>query len=231
MRAQCSHAALRRIAAATTATLTAFGLSLVVPGSPATAAAPPGPFDAGAHGDVVRLDAALLGGSLAGVSVGHAQTTARTTAAPRVESTSANVELALGGVDLPVDRQRTTAPPSSDPPARTLLPVPLTPVATAGVVSGDTAAAYVDDTTCVPAVGGERRLGSADTRLAGLTVLGVPGLGQHRGRGGLVDLDEHVLGRRRRRRRPRGQPHPHRRRRRRRCSAAPCACRSPHRRS
>jgi hypothetical protein len=172
---------LLRLASAATATLVVSGLALVVPAAGpaaglATAAPPPGPYTAAAHGDIVRLDAALLGGSVAGVSVGHAQTVADTVASPEVTSTSANVELALGGTDIPVDRLTATAPPSSDPPGRTLLPVPLAPVATAGVISGDVAASYVDDATCPPAAGAQRAIGTAATQLAGLSVLGVPGL-------------------------------------------------------
>ncbi len=167
---------LRHAPHALVALVTGAALVLAVPPSPASADPLPADYDASAHGDIVDLDAALLGGSLAGVKVGHSQTVADSAGAPAVESTSANVDVSVGGNPLPIDSTQATAPPSSDPASRTLAPVDLAPVASAGLVTGDVSASYLNDSTCVPAVAGERVLGSSSTTLAGASVLGVAGL-------------------------------------------------------
>lgn len=160
-------------AALVTATLAA------ATGAPAAADPLPAPYSGAAHGDLVNLTAELAGFSLAEVYVGHSEVTADSAAAtgPKVRSTSSNVELGLLGTSLPIDSQEATAPPTSDPARETLIPLDLSPLANVQAIRGDTYAAYVSDTQCVPATQGVRLLGSAQTDLAGLTVLGVPGVG------------------------------------------------------
>ena len=153
----------------------AYGAAPVAAAAPAAAA--PGAYSASAHGDIVDLDIDLLGGDLAGVKVGHSEVVADTAATPKVVASSKNAELSLGGSQLPIDEQVATAPPSMDPPEETLLPLNLSPVANVQAIRGNTAAQFISNDECVPAVAGLRLLGTSRTRLAGATVLGVAGLG------------------------------------------------------
>ncbi len=155
----------------------AAGFNAPATGAPGPAAAPPGPYSASAHGDIVDLDVDLLAGDLVGVKVGHSEVVSDTALTPKVVSTSSNVELSLGGSAFPIDSQVATAPPSSDPPEETLLPVNLTPLANVQAIRGNTAAQFISVDKCPPAVSGLRLLGTSRTRLAGATVLGVAGLG------------------------------------------------------
>ena len=169
-------------AAGTSALLTigfAAGFDAPATGAAGAAAAPPGPYSASAHGDIVDLDVDLLDGDLLGVKVGHSEVVSDTALTPKVESTSSNLELGLGGPVQPIDSQVATAPPSSDPPEETFIPLDLSPLANVQVIRGNTAAQFVSLDECPPAVGGLRLLGTSRTRLAGATVLGgaIPGLG------------------------------------------------------
>jgi len=172
--------ARRSLTAAGTSLLLALGftagLQSSVAATPAAAAAP-GPYSATAHGDILDLDVDLLGGDLAGVKVAHSEVVSDTAATPPVRSTSSNLEIGLGGDPQPIDSQVATAPPSSDPPEKTLLPLNLSPVADVEAIRGDTSAQFISADECPPAVSGLRLLGTSRTRLAGATVLGVAGLG------------------------------------------------------
>jgi hypothetical protein len=150
--------------------------SAVTPDPPAAQAPLPTQYSGAAHGDIVNLDADLANGDLADLVVGHSAVAADTQASPRVKSTSANLGLALGGAGGALDELVATAPPPSDPPERTLLPLDLSPLANVQAIRGKVSANYVSDTQCVPSTNGLRLLGAARTRLAGLTVLGVPPL-------------------------------------------------------
>ena len=173
----------RSLTAAGTSALLAIGFTAAFT-TPATgvagpAAAPPGPYSAGAHGDIVDLDIDLLAADLLGVKVGHSEVVSNTALTPKVVSTSSNVEIGLGGTPQPIDSQVATAPPSSDPPEETLIPLDLSPLANVQAIRGNTAAQFVSLDQCPPAVSGLRLLGTSRTRLAGATVLGgaIPGLG------------------------------------------------------
>ncbi len=155
----------------------AAGFTPPATGAASPAAAAPGPYSASAHGDIVDLDVDLLAGDLVGVKVAHSEVVSDTALTPKVVSTSSNVELSLGGSTLPIDSQVATAPPSSDPPEETLLPVNLSPLADVQAIRGNTAAQFISVDQCPPAVSGLRLLGTSRTRLAGATVLGVAGLG------------------------------------------------------
>jgi hypothetical protein len=160
-------------------------LAVVVPGSflaltqaPASAAPLPATYSAAAHSDIVELDAALLGEELAGLAVGHSRSTVTSTsAAAGSTATSANVGGSLVGTDVVLDEESASAPPSANPGAQTLLPVPLAPVATVGVVTGDVEAAWAGINACVPATNGVRVLSDARTTLAGITLAELPVLG------------------------------------------------------
>ena len=173
----------RTLTAAGTSALLAIGFTAgfdaPATGAAGAAAAPPGPYSASAHGDIVDLDIDLLGGDLLGVKVAHSEVVSDTALTPKVESTSSNLELGLGGPVQPIDSQVATAPPSSDPPEETFIPLDLSPLANVQVIRGNTAAQFVSLDECPPAVGGLRLLGTSRTRLAGATVLGgaIPGLG------------------------------------------------------
>jgi len=175
----------RSLTAAGTTLLLAFGFTATLPStaSGAAAAAGPGPYSAAAHSDIVDLDVDLLGGDLAGVKVGHSEVITDTAATPKVVASSKNAELSLGGSSLPIDEQVATAPPSTDPPEETLLPLNLSPLADVQAIRGNTGAQFLTVNECVPAVAGVRLLGASRTRLAGATVLGVAGLGH------LVDVE------------------------------------------
>ena len=163
----------------------AVSLAVVVPGSflaltqaPASAAPLPATYSAAAHADIVELDAALLGEELAGLAVGHSRSTVTSTsAAGGSTATSANVGGSLVGTDVVLDEESASAPPSANPGAQTLLPVPLAPVAAVGVVTGDVEAAWAGINACVPANDGVRVLADARTTLDGITLAELPLLG------------------------------------------------------
>ena len=161
-------------------------MAVALPGSylgltqgPAAAAPLPAPYAAQAHGDIVDLDVDLLGLDLAGVQVGHSRSTVASTAADGTSTaSSANLGGSLLGTGLVLDEQTATAPPSQDPAAETLLGVPLGAAVTVGAIQGDTEAAWAGAGACVPAdTDGVRVLSDARTRLAGLTLASLPGLG------------------------------------------------------
>ena len=68
------------------------------------------------------------------------------------------------------------APPPSDPAQEELLDIPLAPIADVRTLHGDVSANYTSDTSCPPATGGVRLLGSSRTDTAGVSLLGVPGI-------------------------------------------------------
>jgi hypothetical protein len=161
-------------------------MAVVLPGSllamtqvPAAAAPLPAAYSADAHGDIVDLDVALLTLDIAGVQVGHSRSTvASTTTDGTSSATSANLGGNLAGTGLVLNEEAVTAPPSEDPPATTLLGVPLAPAVTVGAIQGDVEAAWAGADACVPANGdGDRILSDARTTLAGLTLADLPGIG------------------------------------------------------
>ena len=164
--------------AAITVALALPGSLLALTQSPAAAAPLPAAYSADAHGDIVDLDVDLLTLDLAGVQVGHSRSTvASTTTDGTSTATSANLGGTLAGTGLTVDEETVTAAPSQDPPATTLLEVPLAPVVTVGAVQGDVQAAWDGANACVPAAqDGTRVLSDARTTLAGLSLASLPGL-------------------------------------------------------
>ncbi|HYG93450.1 MAG TPA: hypothetical protein VD859_07635 [Nocardioides sp.] len=184
-----SRTGLRRALLASTSLATAAALVLTAPVAPAHADPLPAPYDADAHGDLVNLEANLLGGSLANVYVGHSQVRTDSEggltgieggptppANARVHSVSSNADIQLLGDNptIQTDYVDAAAPPPTDPPRETLLPLPLGPLLDAGVIAGDVSANYVSDTACPTVSSGTRLLGSSVTDLAGLTLVGMP---------------------------------------------------------
>jgi hypothetical protein len=168
-------------------TTSTVALAVVLPGSllaltqsPASAAPLPATYSAGAQGDIVDLDLDLLGEDLAGVQVGHSDSSVASTAGGGTSTaTSANLGGSLLGTNLVLDEETVTASPTADPAAQTLLPVNLAPAATIGAVTGDVQAAWTGATSCVPAdPNGVRVLSDARTTLAGVELASLPlGLG------------------------------------------------------
>lgn len=154
----------------------AISLTAFSPQAAAVPASATGDYTGTADGDIVELDAKLLGGDLAGLVVSTSDVDVDSTATPAATAVSQNVEAAVAGFPITVSEQRAEAPPSVDPPSASLLPVDLAPVASVQAITGDVSASFTDTESCVDAVGGERVLGTSDTQLAGLTVLGVPPL-------------------------------------------------------
>lgn len=161
------------------------GMSTLTFAAPAEAAPLPAPYTASAHGDLVGLNANLLAplapGSLADAKIGHSLSTVDSEptlpANSVAESANLDASVLFNNVPLPVDVERATAPPTTDPPARALVPLPLEPVASVGLITGDVEAAYTDANSCVPAAEGERVLSDAYTSLAGVTLADLPGVG------------------------------------------------------
>ncbi len=97
MSSDLRHRRVRRtLTAAGTSALLAIGFAAgfdaPATGAAGAAAAPPGPYSASAHGDIVDLDVDLLGGDLLGVKVGHSEVVSDTALTPKVVSTSSNLE-------------------------------------------------------------------------------------------------------------------------------------------
>jgi hypothetical protein len=146
---------------------------------PATAAPPDpvaGGYAASAHGDIVDLATVhllpqLLGqaADLVSARIGHSRATADSASAQRGTAESANLEAALLGQNIPTDTMTATAPPSTGPTTRTLVPLPLAPLADIGLISGSVQATDAAP-SCVPAVNGVRTVSRGATSLAGITV-------------------------------------------------------------
>jgi len=116
----------------------------------------------------------LLGQSLAGVAIGHALSTVDSAlATDNSVSETANVDIALGGTPVPVDKVTTTAPPKSDPASGTLLPVDLAPVATVGAITGDPYADFGSKISC-PSTAATQLLSDTTTTVAGVTLAQLP---------------------------------------------------------
>lgn len=144
--------------------------------SPGAQAAPvPAPYSGEATGNIVKVSAALAGQSLAGVSVGHASADADSTrASGDTHAVSSNLDPAVAGSPIPLDKLERSAAPSGSG-ADTLVPVPAAPLLELAAVSRSVAANYAGDDRCVP-VG--TPLSTATTSLAATTVLpDVPGVG------------------------------------------------------
>jgi hypothetical protein len=161
-------------------------MAVALPGSllglaqePAAAAPLPAPYTADAHADLVGLDVDLLTLDLAGVLVGHSRSSvASSTADGSSTASSANLGGSLVGTGLVLDEQTAKAPPAQDPPAGALLDVDLSPVIDVGAIEGDVQSAWSGPNACVPADhSGARVLSDARTRLAGLTLASLPGIG------------------------------------------------------
>ena len=163
----------------------AVAVALALPGSflamtqtSASAAPLPATYSADAHADIIGLGTQILGqGSLVDLKVGHSQSTVNSTGSPIASSaTSANVagNALLNNVPLTVDSQTATAPPTSDPAPRVLVPVPAAPVATVGAITGDTYAAWAGANACVPGTNSVRTLSQSTTTLAGVSLLDAP---------------------------------------------------------
>ena len=174
-----------RLALTSALTTAAWLATLAASAAPALAADPPPRYTGAAHADIVQLDVDVLPGllgptatrSLADAVLGHASAaTDRSAPSKNSRASSANLDaqLLFGAVPLPVDVEETTAPTTSNPPARTLIPVPLAPLVSLGVLNGDVEAAYDATGACVPAVDGKRVLADSTTTLAGGTVLDLP---------------------------------------------------------
>ncbi|SFB45440.1 hypothetical protein SAMN05192575_1141, partial [Nocardioides alpinus] len=84
-----------------------------------------------------------------------------------------------GGVPINPDTETATAPPSADPPARTLLDVPVDLLADVEAITGDVQAAWAGSNACVPPQAGIRTLSQSRTTLAGATLVDtpIPGVG------------------------------------------------------
>ncbi len=175
----------KKLALTSALTTTAWLATLAAGAAPAQAVDPVPRYTGAAHADIASLDVDVLPGllsptathSLADAVLGHASTAADSQAASqRTRASSANLDaqLLFGEARLPADVTEATAPPTSNPPARTLVPVPLAPLASLGVLDGDVEAAYDASGACVPAVDGSRVLADASTTLAGGTVLDLP---------------------------------------------------------
>ncbi len=166
-------------------TTSAVALAVVVPGSflaltqaSASAAPLPATYSGSAHADIIDLDAQLAGqGSLANAVVGHSRSTVGSTAAggsSGASSSNLDGSLLLGNVPLAADTETVTAPPSANPPARVLVPIPADPLINAGVITGDVQAAWAGSNACVAAVAGTRTLSQSRTTLAGATLVNAP---------------------------------------------------------
>ncbi|HET7690442.1 MAG TPA: hypothetical protein VFK41_08690 [Nocardioidaceae bacterium] len=171
---------MRILTAGSLSLVTAAALTLAPIGA-AEADPLPAPYTADAHGDLLSLPGvnvlpAVLpgGGSVASVVIGHARATADSTLpSANTTASSGNLDAAalFNGLPLPIDTETATAPPNSGPTSRTLLDLPLAPVATVGVIGGTVEASYGDADHCVPATNGRRVLSHAKTTLAGATVV------------------------------------------------------------
>ena len=169
-------------------TTSAAVMAVVLPGSflaltaaPASAAPLPATYSADAHADIVELDAQILGqGSLAGAAIGHSRSRVASTAASGTsdaQSSNLDASLLFGALPINPDSETATAPPSADPPARTLLDVPVDLVADVKAITGDVQAAWAGTNACVPAQSGVRTLSQSRTTLAGVTLVNAPGFG------------------------------------------------------
>lgn len=163
-------------------------LAVALPGSllaltpaPASAAPLPATYSADAHGDIIDLDAQVLGqGSLTNAVVGHSRSTVGSSAgggSSTAGSSNLDGSALLGNLPLTVDTETVTAAPSADPAARALVDVPVAPLADIGAITGDVQAAWAGSNACVPARSGVRTLSQARTTLAGVTLVDAPLLG------------------------------------------------------
>ena len=74
------------------------------------------------------------------------------------------------GQNLPIDAVTATAPPSTGPKTRALVPLPLAPLADIGLISGSVQATATTTGVCAPAVNGVRTVSRSATTLAAATV-------------------------------------------------------------
>src|SRR3546814_11425816 len=104
---------------------------------PAAHAAPlPATYTAAADGQIVNVEATLLGLGLLGAEVGTSAAQVNS-AAPADNATAAsrNIGLAVLGVPVPVGEAVAPAPPTPPDAASTALPVPLLPLLAPGALS------------------------------------------------------------------------------------------------
>jgi hypothetical protein len=173
MSARQVHRRIRAAALIGTAATTVVGLGLAGPlAAPAHANPLPAAFSGSAHADLVNLPADVLDTASARVPVGHAATTADSTApSGNVTASGANLDADLLGLPITVDDSTVTAPPSAAT-SGPLAPIAVPSLASLGLITSDVEANYVSATACPPAVGTERLLGRSTTSVASLSLLG-----------------------------------------------------------
>ena len=155
-------------AAATASTAVALTVTATAAGA---AAPPPAPYSGEGHGDIVVVDADLVGQDLANVLVGHARADVDSAAASdNANGESRNLELGLLGQGIPADGTASHAPPGGAD-GYTLIPVGLAPLLDLGVISGATEARWAGADQCVPSTGGTRLLSHGETNLASASVV------------------------------------------------------------
>jgi hypothetical protein len=165
-----------RIASLVAGSVIAATLSTPLLSSTATAAPLPATYAASAHADLVGADVSVVLQSVVGLKVGHALSTVDSTANPASVAESANIDAAIGGFPIPIDKQTATAPPTDDPAQDTLLPVPAAPLINLGAVTRDTFADFGSAISC-PSTSSTQVLSDAVTNLAATSVATVPGVG------------------------------------------------------
>ena len=162
-----------RIASLVAGSVIAATLSTPLLSSTATAAPLPATYAASAHADLVGADVSLALQSVLGLKVGHALSNVDSTANPASVAESANIDAAIGGFPIPIDKQTATAPPTNDPAQDTLLPVPAAPLINLGAVTRDTFADFGSAISC-PSTDPTQVLSDAVTNLAATSVASLP---------------------------------------------------------
>ena len=170
--------AVRSIAYAGTAIITAAGLAVASPAAPSQAQALPAPYSGVAHGDLVSLPASLVDTSVANVPVGHSRSTSDSALASKnVTAVASNVDASLLSAPITVDRTTAVAPPDSNPAGKDLLPVNVPTLAQAAVVHGDVEAHYKDKYHCPTLGSGMRLMGKSVASTAGVNLVSIPTAG------------------------------------------------------
>ncbi|MDZ5662272.1 Ig-like domain-containing protein [Nocardioides sp. S-58] len=144
--------------------------------APASAAPLPADYSGSASAQLLDLDVALVGQSLAGLQVGDSAASAISDVdgTSGSSATSANIAAAVAGQNLPLNRiTADQAPFNAD--SQTVVPLNLQPLLGLGAITGDVSSSWAGTNQCVQANGGVRPLATSQTTLAGGTVAQVLG--------------------------------------------------------
>ncbi|WP_051485426.1 Ig-like domain-containing protein [Nocardioides sp. J54] len=128
----------------------------------------PADFSGSTDNEILGLDVGLLGFNLAGVGLGHTDTSVDSAGSPPSAASAANLAAAVAGIPVAVSSVGETAPPDDGGPTSTgLTEVDVPGLLDTGVITGTVDAHWAGDLACPPS---GTAINSSTVEVAGVTL-------------------------------------------------------------